>query len=288
MVNQKALTKVKNDITSLLALQKEYEIEPYSSGMHFDRETKYVTWKFNAKQFKTLELLHLTDVQLGHIGCQVDRVKEYISWVLAAKNRYVLFGGDIVDAITKLSVGSPWENISDPQGQVYKACELFAPMRHRILGYVGGNHERRSIPTFGDLGRLISYILRIPYSGGQQLIDIHFGQHKPFKIHLWHGIGNASTKGSKAMMIDRFMSKHPGSQLYLVGHLHDCLILPCVRSERVPGHNRVHMAKYIGGMSSSFLETWGSYAETMGMSPTDVLMLRTVLDANGKFEVTIR
>lgn len=229
-----------------------------------------------------------SSVQFGHVECQVDRVKEYRDWVLAKPNRFVLFGGDMIDAASVLSPGQPWENICGPQSQVYQFCELMAPLRARILGYVGGNHERRGLKTFGDIGLMIAYLLKIPYSSGQQLIDIHFGKHRPFKTHLYHGRGAARTKGAKVMMLHHLMRDYPGSHLYLVGHLHDCFILPTVVWDRVPGQSRVKMQKVMGAMSSSFLSFWGTYAEVAGMTCNDVLMVRTILEPSGKFEATIR
>jgi len=288
LLNRKDLsTSTLDAIDKLQSLLQPYTARP-SLGMSYGRENKYVTWKFSAEEHKTLELIHITDVQFGHVECKNDRIIEYRDWVLSKTNRFVLFGGDMIDASTILSPGSPWENICEPQSQVYKFCELWAPARHRILGSVGGNHERRGQKTFGDIGLLIAYLMKIPYSSGQQLIDIHYGEHKPFKVHLYHGRGAARTKGAKVMMLYQFMKDYPGSQLYLVGHLHDCFILPTVVWDRIPGKNDVKMHKAVGAMSSSFLNFWGTYAEVAGMSCNDVLMARTILEPSGKFEVTIR
>lgn len=282
----------KQALTTLTALRElrkslpKYEITP-SVGMQFGEQNKYVTWKFDPAKFKTIEILHITDVQFGHVECRVHKLKEYMKWILARPNRFVLLGGDMVDAATIMSPGSPWENICGPQGQVYKFVETIAPIRHRILGYVGGNHERRGIKTFGDLGILIATLLQVPYSGGQQLIDIHYGGHRPFKINLWHGIGSAQTKGAKAQMIYRFMSQGD-AQLYLVGHLHDLLLVGGWRHVRKPGANNVHVEKIFGGMSSSFLSYWGTYAEVAGLTVSDVSMLRCVLEPDGRWEMTIR
>jgi hypothetical protein len=90
------------------------------------------------------------------------------------------------------------------------------------------------------------------------------------------------------MMLYQLMKDYPGSQLYLVGHLHDCFILPTIVWERIPGRNNVKMQKAVGAMSSSFLNFWGTYAEVSGMSANDVLMVRTILEPNGHFEATIR
>lgn len=281
---------IRTTLDAVRALQDtlpEYKVKP-RTGMIYGEQIKYLGWTFDSKKYKTIELLHITDPQYGHVECKVNRLIEYRDWVMAEPNRFVFFGGDMIDSANVLSVGSPWENIFSADRQVYKFCELMAPMRDRILGYVGGNHERRGLKTYGDLGVAIAMLLRIPYSGGQQFIDINFGKHAPFKTHLFHGKGAAQTKGAKVMMLYKFMTDNPGSHLYLVGHLHDCFILPCVRAQRVPEKLNVHMEKYIGGMSSSFLNYFGTYAEMMALSPTDCLMIRTILEPTGKWEATIR
>lgn len=258
------------------------------SSMRFGDESKRVMVNFPVKDYPDgIEVLHLTDVQFGHKQCRVDRFIEYRDWVLSKPNRFVFFGGDMVDAATMISIASPYENTEEPQGQVYRFAELAAPMRHRVLGYVGGNHERRSSKTFGDLGHLIATLLRIPYSAGKQFIDINYGAHKPFRNSLWHGGTGSRTKGAKAQMLHRFMVQGD-SQVYWVGHLHDVLMLGDVRERRSGRSGDVVAEKYYGVMSSSFLEHYGTYAEVAGMPAGDTQMWRLVLEPNGKYMLTIR
>lgn len=285
MRKETAITTI-DTVRQLQDKLQEYPIR-HSTGMHYGSEAKYVSWYFDDNKFDTVELLHVTDVQFGHIECRVHRVQEYIQWVLKEPQRFILFGGDNVDSANVMSPGTPWENLCDPQSQVYRFCELFAPVRHRILGYCGGNHERRGIKTFGDLGLLIATLLRIPYSAGKQLIDIHFGKHKPFKVSLWHGTGGARTAGAKMQMLHRFMQEGD-SQVYLVGHLHDALVKFDWRSTRKLGRNDVHMTKIAGAMSSSFLSHWGTYAEVAGLSPSDVLMARIVLEPDAEWGISLK
>lgn len=256
-------------------------------SMRVGDESKYVSVSFDPARYRNgIEILHLTDVQFGHRCCRVDRFIEYRDWVLSQRNRFVFFGGDMVDAATMLSVASPYENTEEPQAQVYRFVELAMPMRHRIIGYVGGNHERRSTKTFGDLGHLIATLLRIPYSSGKQFVDIHYGDlHCPFKNSLWHGGTGSRTKGSKAQMLHRFMVQGD-SQCYWVGHLHDVLMLGDVRERRGPGGIKIE--KFAGVMSSSFLEHYGTYAEVQGMPAGDTQMWRLVLEPNGKWMLTLR
>lgn len=286
MAKQKQAARSVDSIEPIVKLPP-YLIKP-ALGMSYGSQNKYVSWRFDPAVYPSLELLHITDTQFGHVECQVDRIVEYRDWVLSEPNRFVLLGGDMVDAAHVLSPGSPWENICDPQGQIYKFVQLIAPMRPRILGYCGGNHERRGVKTFGDLGVLISRLLRIPYSDGRQLIDIHYGAHRPFMIDLWHGRGASRTDGAKVQMLGNYTKDHPGADLYLCGHLHDCFVFQKFKENRLNQKNNVKIKKYWFGMSSSFLNHWGTYAEVSGMSVTDVSMIRLVLEPSGHAEVTLR
>ncbi len=248
-------------------------------------ETKYIIWDFSEAKFKTLELLQITDVQWGHICCKRERVIEYRDWVLAKPNRYMIWTGDNIDSATMQSKGTTWENTGTPQQQLFEFVKLWAPARHRILGYVGGNHERRCLTTFGDLGITIAALLRIPYSRGKQLIDIKFGKHEPFQISQWHGVGGARTFGTVAQVLMRFASEGD-SQLYLMGHLHKPMIIPFWKERR--GVKGIRSVKTIAALGSSFLENWGSYGEVAGYTAGDVLMPRCVLDVDGGWEVTLR
>ena len=260
------------------------------AGQNFGAESKFISAYFSEKDVKKwgqLELSHITDIQFGHVCCNHKRMLEYRDWILAAPNRFMLWGGDNIDAFRIGSPGSPWENYFAADKQITKFCEVWAPARHRILGYVGGNHERRGIIGFGDLGKLISYLLSIPYSSGQQFINIYFGKHNPFTVDLWHGRGGAITKGAKINMVHNYM-KQSDAQLVLVGHLHDPIATFDWKKRRNHVTSRIELIKQGGAMSSSFLEFFGTYGEIAGYSPGDVMMARAVLDATGHWELTLK
>lgn len=265
------------------------DVVEIKTSMHFGDESKYITVNFDPrkKAFRDhIEILHLTDVQFGHLACNVPKFIEYRDWILREPNRFVFFGGDMVDSATAVSIASPYENTEEPQGQVYRFVELAMPLRHRVIGNVGGNHERRGVKTFGDLGHLIATLLKIPYSSGKQFVDINYGKHAPFKNSLWHGGTGSKTKGAKAQMIHRYMAQGD-SQVYWVGHLHDVLMIGDVRERRgVDG--KIDLEKYCGVMSSSFLEHYGTYAEVAGLPAGDTQMWRLILEPNGKWEMTLR
>lgn len=263
-----------------------------TESMIIDGESRYATHEEFSSDFDTLELIHLTDLQYGHKAFKAARFDEYAKWILSEPNRFVLLGGDLIDAATKDSVGDPHENTSDARTQADGVVKLLTPLQPRILGYVGGNHERRTGRDGSgfESGHQIAWKLKIPYSRGKQFIDIFFGEHAPFKVSLWHGKGASSTKGSKVNMLHRFMMQ-ADSQLYLVGHLHDAFTIFDWRETRGvddKGEPTIDLVKIAGAMSSSFLDHYGTYAEVAGCAPSDTMMARVILDRSGGWEVTLR
>lgn len=284
--HEKAIVPATHSYLDRLWKNAPKDVVRLDTSMHFGDESKYVTVNFDVDEYPDgIEILALTDVQYGHLACNVPKFIEFRDWILRKPNRFVFFLGDMVDAATAVSIASPYENTEEPQGQVFRFVELAMPIRHRILGYVGGNHERRSVKTFGDLGHLIATFLKIPYSSGKQFIDINYGEHKAFKNSLWHGGTGSRTKGAKAQMLHRFMQQGD-AQLYWVGHLHDVVVLFDWRERRLKG--KIKLEKFAGVMSSSFLEHYGTYAEVAGMAPADTMMGRLILEPNGKWEITLR
>ena len=273
------------DYLSGLESKRPEKVIQSSAHMIRDGEVKLIKHKFDPDKYPTLEIMMICDLQIGHYAFKQDRFLEFREWNLSKPNRFIVLGGDIIDAATPLSVQSPYENRWEPSAQVREAVDLLVPISHRILGFVGGNHERRTVPTFGDAGRLLAQMLKTQYSRGKMLIDIHYGEHKPFKISLWHGTGAARTKGARLMMLHRFMQEGD-SQLYLVGHLHDVVATYDWRQRREGDQIKLH--KIAGVMSSSFLDYWNTFAETAGLAASDTMMARAILEPNGHWEVTLR
>jgi hypothetical protein len=259
-----------------------------AESMVINGEARYLSWDFTQLALPSLEILQITDIQYGHKQCKVDKLKEYCDWVLSEPQRYVVLGGDLVDAGHSQSKGSPFEQIGDPQEEIWNLCEILAPIRHRVLGYTGGNHERRSIPTFGDLGKTIATILKVPYSPGKQHIDIKFGKHQPFKISMHHsGPGGGGTVGALANSLARLMSQGD-SQLYLCGHLHRAMVLTDFKEFR-DGTGQMKLQKVVGARGSSFLGYYGTYSEViLSASPQAVMMPLTTLEPSGSWSVNTK
>lgn len=284
----KDLTPQTEKFIAHLAALHAGDVADLKTSVHHGEESKQVDASFPqslADKWEKLEVTSLADIQWGHRDCKIKSVYAFRDWVLAEPFRFVVLVGDMVDAAHAFTPGTPFDNLFRPQSQLFTLAEIFAPMRHRILGYVGGNHERRTVPAFGDLGTLIAMLLRIPYSGGRQLVRIKFGKHNPFPVMLWHGHPRARTKGALAQIMDRYM-QIGNAKVYFTGHNHQSLVLPSFREVHEQG--RIRMEKYVGMSGTSFLETYGSYGEWMGFGGYDVLMPTIRLEKSGQWEAVVR
>ncbi len=257
------------------------------TSMVVSGQSKFVSVELPKNKWDRVELLHFTDLQYGNSQCNEKKIIEYRNWVLAEPNRLALFGGDMCDYNTMLSVGKgAMEQRFDPDEQVLSLAEILAPISHRVIGYVGGNHENRGQKIGHDFGAHLASLLRIPYSAGIQHIDLYFGKWKPFKIYLWHGRGGARTMGAKAQIMGTVVS-HDRANLYISGHTHSALVIPGSHIERDHKAKQVRMEKYYCVSSTSFMNYYGTYAESAYYAPNFLLMGAAIVYPNRTFRISI-
>lgn len=246
----------------------------------------FVEWRFRAR-WPRLEIIQLTDIQFGSAYCDVAKLDQYLAWILAAPQRYCVLGGDLVEAYNwQRSPGTPYDQLADPQTCVGAFLHRFMPVAHRVLGYVSGNHERRHM-AYGDLTRHIAELLGIPWSVGRQHLAIYFGEHAPFKLAMHHGSGSARTRGSIVNALER-LAKQDDSDLFLMGHLHRPNTIHITRQEWDVTNRQMRLRDSWAAMGSSFLNHWGSYADTYGYEPTRISMPLAVLERGGKWSISLR
>ena len=91
-----------------------------------------------------LEILPLSDLHIGDPGFNEPALKNYLRYVQAEQNRYILLNGDVINNATKGSVSDIYAETMPPRRQIEHAADLLAPVADRVLGIVSGNHERRT------------------------------------------------------------------------------------------------------------------------------------------------
>jgi len=272
---------------ALIQSQFKKPVLKTSTGMHIEGQTKFVVHQMPTfKRHTELEIIALSDVQYGHKNCRVDKLIEYRDWILEKPYRFCLFVGDMIDAWRVNSPGFGYDNLWKPESQVYKFCELMAPIQHRILGSVGGNHERRGLAGGVDLGTEIAEKLNLPYSAGGQMISLSYSDHQPFKIYLWHGTGASRTAGARVNMTLRALPNDE-AQAYVSGHIHHAHVYPGWHARRNYKRMEMEYERYYVISAGHFLRFWGSYAEVAGMTHSGLIMPVLLLGTNGRYRVEI-
>ena len=279
-------------------IKKHFKKAAFSSsgGMLIDGQYKFLTHEFPdsfAKKFDELEIIFISDVQYGHNHCRVDKLIEYRDWILEKPNRFTIFGGDLVDGWRVGSPGQGYDNWCKPSSQVFQFCELMAPLKHRVLAFVGGNHERRGQAGGVDLGRIISFVLEIPYSEGAQMVSLLYGKHRrgegpthPFRLYTWHGSGAAGSPGGRINMTLKALPNDE-AQVSLSGHIHNAHVYPVWRSRRDESGQKMWHEKCYVVSASHFLNFYGTYAEVAGCTYSGLMMPVVHVRADGRYRVEI-
>ena len=127
--------------------------------------------------------------------------------------------GDLLNNGTKDSVTNVYEEVMPPHAQVDKCVELLEPVKERILGCVGGNHELRSVKAVDlDPCYQILTLLRKPELYRQNMafvrVNLQRGNTKDhYALLLVHG-KTANKRRQFAYAVE-------GVDAIISGHTHD-------------------------------------------------------------------
>ena len=97
-----------------------------------------------------ITIVPLADVHIGSPECMEEEFIDFLGRVALTPNVYLALGGDLVDNVTRNSVGSVFTQRYRPADQKKLIAKLLEPVRDRILVAVQGNHEARSMKDADD------------------------------------------------------------------------------------------------------------------------------------------
>jgi hypothetical protein len=207
-----------------------------------------------------------------HIGAKANRLKllkELIDFIKDDDSAFILFGGDMIEAITKASVADPMDQYLSLNEQMVECVKLFMPVAHKILAYEWGNHDsNRTYKTCEfDLSKAMSHMLKVPYFRPRVVIDLYFkDNHKT--ISLTHKYGKALTETSIIREVEKITASSPFPiHCFFSGHNHDAFVRHKDVQVKLPGKGFETLRYYIAN-AGSFVTRTGTYAENGNLSPT--------------------
>ena len=173
-------------------------------------------YRFPAKHGESVRWFLCSDLHLGHVNCDVARIKRELQAAVDV-GASILINGDVFDAVTcgdkRYTPGQTVDRIAKAKDSYTATCELGAevlgPFASHIKVIGVGNHEtawvkyRQSDPVSGTISLLnlklaeAGDLHRIKHGGISgyvvSLLDVPSGKGKPLtlshRLHYHHGVG---------------------------------------------------------------------------------------------------
>jgi len=154
-------------------------------------------------KFGKIYLVPLGDFHIGNKFARIDIIQGYIDWIKNHYNAYTVLMGDMMECATKYSVPDLYEALVTPDDCYDWAKKLLAPIKHKILMAVRGNHEEMIWRHSGTdyTAHLARELGDIPYKPDGGMLLMRLGDttnhHAIASFYGTHGWGGARTVGAK-------------------------------------------------------------------------------------------
>jgi len=235
-----------------------------------------------------VKIIPLGDVHYAEPSFDEELFDTSIKWIADTDGVYVILLGDMIENSSKYSVAdSVYRQSMSPQAQAAQMISKLAPIQHKILAYVRGNHERRSANSVGiDMGEVIASKLEIPYYREPAFIDVIYGEHT-FTFYAWHGRSSARSEGGKlnAALSPLMFTEH--CCFFLSGHVHDATDKKKNRIVRNPIDFTLDIKKQYIVICSSFLNYFDSYGSELGYAPPAKGLIACWIYPDGDYRVSM-
>lgn len=177
-----------------------------------------------------ITIIPIADVHLGARECMEQDFIKFIDKIKDEPNTYLILGGDLINNATRSSVTNIFEEIMRPADQKKEMSKILAPVAHKILAAVSGNHERRSgkdaddDPTYDILCKIDRESV---YRENMAFVKLQFGstdgdgtRNPTYTLVVTHGAGGGALTSGAVLKGERFGYAIDGMDALIMGHTH--------------------------------------------------------------------
>lgn len=212
-----------------------------------------------------VQIALLYDLHYGHAKHRREKLQSYVDWIQRSPNVYAILGGDLME--NAIDRGMTFDQDVQPHSQLDELAVILAPIAHKCLFSVPGNHEERTQKATGiDVAKVLADKLQVPYFTGPVFCSILANGHK-WTIFAQHGRGNAQTKGGKMNMASRPASFVNNVDFIVCGHVHDRVSEAQTIIVEDPANCRLLYKNQWVVIAPSFLGWMDTYAYRAGYRP---------------------
>lgn len=177
------------------------------------------------KEFDCVEIYPIHDTHFGNECCDMKKYFKLRDHILSARNRFVIWVGDLMENALPGSKSDPLTQTMNPFQQQEFVTEQFTMLKDRTIAIVDGNHEGNRSLKMAGLYPLFSAasIAGIPerFRSAYAIVDIavgsgadgHENRQQRYAGYICH-----VAKESKNMSVTDFLE---GFDFVMYGHDHD-------------------------------------------------------------------
>lgn len=236
-----------------------------------------------------LTIIPISDVHIGDKTANIKAFKEVLERIKNEPNTYTILNGDLCNVALKNSKSDVYSDELTPMEQVIQIINFLEPIKHKVLVLSNGNHETRiTNDTSIDVLWLVAKQLGLEqvYSPSWWYLYLDFGKTNKgrsalYTISGYHGSGSSQTTGAKANRVKK-MSQVVLADIYLMSHVHEPIQTKGIIFVPDYQHKSIVKKEMYYCISNAFVEYENSYAEKMGLIPSNNGITEIELDGTKK------
>lgn len=245
-------------------------------------------WLPIAEHPNTLTIVPLADAHYGSKEFNETKWHNAIKRIQDDPHCFCVLVGDLIDNGLKNSLTNVYEATCGPREQKEWLIAELTPIKDKILGAVGGNHERRTVKEADDdpmydvlirLGKEDVYRPNICFMQ-VKLFYMAAGKRKQrcdFSFAITHGVGGGMYIGSSANRATNFGMALDGIDCLITGHTHKPVTFPVAKLQFSNG--TIVRKQFVVAVASSFLD-YGGYSVQKLMQPAAHATTEIIMEYN--------
>jgi len=233
-----------------------------------------------------IQLAPLYDVHVGSPNFDEDLFLKHRDWIANTPNVLTFNGGDMIENITPIAAAKMGQTPKTPEEQLVDATELLAPIQHKMLFALPGNHEDRTFKAAGmSSAKRLADNMQVPFFSDYCFATIKWRGNN-FRILAHHGAGGATTPGAQRNSARKEL---PWAKfdVYWTGHLHNALADIVFQTDFDQKTGMMYERNSVVMISPSYLKYFGGYAAKMRLAPGTRGLGVMLLNPNGRIDVSL-
>lgn len=175
---------------------------------------------------RTIKVWAVADVHIGAREANIDGPDGFAAFLKKVErdpDSYIVIVGDLINNGLKDSMTNVYHETMPPSAQIEKAVELLSPVKDKILGAVGGNHERRTTKAVDiDIMHTIMVLLgkgdlyRPNFAFVRVFMEGESGARRNYSLYLTHGASDSKRR--------QFAYTLEGVDAVITAHTHNAIV----------------------------------------------------------------